>query len=114
MFTKEMIIEALEQLGLEHDNPERLEKYLLNFGYATREQTPTEALLANLDSWVQDEQDNYQGEYESGADFCQWLADEIGDVHNTADWLVIDWEATWERAIRFDYTFQSGYVWRNH
>ena len=57
----------------------------------------------------------YQGQYDSGASFAEATVEELGEVSkDTASWIVIDWEASWERGLRFDYHItESGHVFRN-
>ena len=52
--------------------------------------------------------DRYQGCYESTADFAQEFADSMG--YSVPDFVVVDWEATWEQSLRYDYTAcEEGY-----
>ena len=44
----------------------------------------------------------YQGHYQSEADFAE---EYINMVHrDVSDYVVVDWEATWERNFRYDFT----------
>ena len=48
--------------------------------------------------------DAWQGQWDSGADFAQHIADDGGDIpQNLPAWLVIDWEASWNCNLRHDY-----------
>ena len=57
----------------------------------------------------------YQGQHNSGADFAEELANDLGAVsEENASWICIDWDATWERSLRHDYHItDSGHVFRN-
>ena len=57
----------------------------------------------------------YQGQFDSGAAFAEHTADELGEVpESIASWIVIDWEASWDRGLRHDYHItDSGHVFRN-
>jgi antirestriction protein len=49
-------------------------------------------------------QDAYQGTADSEADFCEQLSEDIGDIpKDFPNYIVIDWEATWNSSLRFDY-----------
>lgn len=45
--------------------------------------------------------DAYIGKWDSGAEYAQESAD--GHLPELPAWLVIDWEATWERSLRHNY-----------
>ena len=46
--------------------------------------------------------ERYQGHYQSEADFAEEYVSEVhGDV---PDYVVVDWEQTWERNLRYDFT----------
>ena len=47
--------------------------------------------------------DAYRGTYDSGADFAEEYYNHVyGDVPS---FLVVDWEATWEQSLRYDFDF---------
>lgn len=52
-------------------------------------------------SYVEDCDEKYRGCYESTADFAEEFYNEISDVPSA---LVIDWEATYDSSLRYDYT----------
>ena len=50
--------------------------------------------------------DAYMGQYESGAEFAQSIAEDCGDVpRGMSSWIEIDWKASWDN-LSFDY-FES-------
>ena len=52
--------------------------------------------------------DSYQGQYESGAEFAQNLAEDCGDVpRGMSSWIEIDWKASWDN-LDYDYVECSG------
>lgn len=55
----------------------------------------------------------YQGQWDSGAAFAEHDSEQhVPD--SFPNWMVIDWEATWERNLRHDYHITSGgHVFRN-
>lgn len=51
--------------------------------------------------------DRYRGVYESTADFAEEYYSDISDIPAA---LVIDWEATWDTSLRYDFTAcEAGY-----
>lgn len=53
---------------------------------------------------IDDFRDAYQGTWNSEADFCEQMAEDCGDIpKDFPSWIAIDWEATWNRNLRFDY-----------
>ena len=60
--------------------------------------------------------DAYQGQYESGAEFAQQMAEDWGDVgRNTASWIEIDWTASWDNLSQYDYVECSdGHIFSNY
>ena len=52
--------------------------------------------------------DSYQGQYDSGADFAQNLAEDCCMVpREMSGWIEIDWKASWDN-LDYDYTEGSG------
>jgi antirestriction protein len=63
-------------------------------------------------SYVEDCDEKYRGEYRSEADFTEEFYNEVyGEVPS---FLVVDWEATWESSMRYDFTFCNGYVFSDN
>lgn len=61
--------------------------------------------------------DSFVGTYDDGADFAETLADECGDIpKDLSSWVVIDWEASWQRNLRHDYStsYHDGQLWIFH
>lgn len=55
----------------------------------------------------------YQGQFDSGAAFAQHTYDDL-IPDKVPDWMVIDWQATWDRNLRHNYHItDSGHVFRN-
>ena len=58
----------------------------------------------DLPALIAEEQEAYWGEFESGADFAQDITEHIDPLPDgLPDWIVIDWEASWERNLRHDF-----------
>ena len=77
-------------------------------GYAA-----VDALIGEMGSVsdIQDCEDRYRGEYRSEADFAEEYYSELYDVPCA---LVVDWEATWETSLRYDFTFCDGHVFSDY
>ena len=58
-------------------------------------------------SYAEHTEDAYYGAYDSGADFAEEYYNNIGDVPS---FLVVDWEATWEQNLSYEFYFVGGYV----
>lgn len=57
-------------------------------------------------SYVENVEDAYRGHYDSEADFTEEF---YSDKEIPVD-LVIDWQATWDQNLRYDFDFVDGYV----
>jgi antirestriction protein len=62
-------------------------------------------------SYVENCDDKYRGEYRTEADFAEEYYSDLYDVPCA---LVVDWEATWETSLRYDFTFCDGYVFSDY
>ena len=52
--------------------------------------------------------ESYQGQYDSGAEFAEQLAQDCCEVpRNMSSWIEIDWKASWDN-LDYDYTEGSG------
>ncbi len=60
---------------------------------------------------VEHAEEAYVGEYRSEADFAEEYTSE---QYNIPDFVVIDWEATFQQNLRYDFTFVNGYVFRTY
>ena len=77
-----------------------------------------EAVLAYLQdediSCLSSFSEAYMGEWESGAEFAQNIAEDCGDIgRNMASWIEIDWKASWEN-LEYDYEMINGFVFRHY
>ena len=58
-------------------------------------------------SYVEDCDEKYRGVYASTEDFAEEFYSEMYSIPNE---IVVDWEATWESSLRYDYTAcEKGY-----
>ena len=60
-------------------------------------------------------EDFHQGQYNSGAEFAQQMAEDCGDIgRNMAGWIEIDWEASWNN-LSYDYVeCGDGHIFGNY
>ncbi len=78
-----------------------------------------------VDAFVEEEgfcdvehcEDAYVGTYVDGATFAEELSEEMGE--SIPDWIVVDWDMTWERGLSYDYTlvekgFRNCYIFRKY
>lgn len=53
---------------------------------------------------IDDFRDAYQGTADSEADFAEQTAEDCGEIpKDLPAWIVIDWQASWNCGLRFDY-----------
>ena len=76
-----------------------------------------EAFLENFDiADISSLEDFYQGQYNSGAEFAQQMAEDCGDVpRNMSSWIEIDWSASWDNLSQYDYVESTdGHIFSNY
>jgi hypothetical protein len=68
---------------------------------------------------IEDCDERYQGCFENPADFAESFYDEMG--YNIPSEIVVDWEATWDSGLRYDFTscndgtsYRSCHIFRDH
>ena len=66
-------------------------------------------------STIENFEDMYQGQYDSGADFAEQIASDCGYVKdNLPSWIEINWEKTWDN-LSYDYTeLLGGHIFNNN
>jgi hypothetical protein len=58
-------------------------------------------------------EDAYQGRYDSEADFAeQFTTDVYG--YDAPSFVVVDWQATWDSGLRYDFDFEDGFVFNKN
>ena len=57
--------------------------------------------------------DAYQGEYKDGAEFAESL---VADCYSMdmPSWVEVDWQATWDNALSYDYSESDGHIFNNN
>ncbi len=80
-----------------------------------------DALISELGdvSYIEDCDERYQGFFDNEAEFAEHYHNEMGDY--VPDGIVVDWEATWETNLRYDFTacddgstYRPCHVFRDH
>ena len=56
-------------------------------------------------------EDAFVGCYSSEADFVEEYIENVLEV-DILTWICVDYQATWDFSVRFDFTFVDGYVFR--
>jgi hypothetical protein len=54
----------------------------------------------------------YEGYYDRVEDFVENYLENLGE--NIPSWIVVDYEATWNASLRFDYNEEDGYYFRSN
>lgn len=106
-----------EELGLEHEDYERLASYVsLVRTYPIPDGDTSDYVRENLTKWIEQEQEAYFGTFNTPEDFTRDYIENYVE-YNTPNWVVIDYEQTWNSNLRHDFHFEafgygdSGYVW---
>ncbi len=73
-----------------------------------------DAVAAFLDNFniedINNFNDAYQGQWDSGAEFAQNLAEDCCEVpREMSSWIEIDWKSSWEN-LSYDYFESDGYI----
>jgi hypothetical protein len=75
-----------------------------------------DAVDAFLEIWEESDldgfKDSYQGRYDSEADFAEQTTIDCYGL-DVPSYVVIDWQATWDQGLRYDYEFADGFVFAN-
>lgn len=63
-------------------------------------------------SYVENVSEAYRGSYDSEAEFAEEFTNEIHGEMPT--YVVIDWQATWDQNLRYDFDFVDGFVFSSN
>ena len=110
------IREFIEQYGVEAYSDGH---YMTWCELTERSGADTEAVEAFVDEFgiqnLESFEDAYRGEYDSEEDFAQQYFDNmyssVGQLEGVG--LVVDWQATWDTNLRYDFSYNNGYVFRS-
>jgi hypothetical protein len=95
---------AFRWAAMDDDDKELIAAYQDAFGYE----------IDDADDILETARDAFAGNADSTADFAESMATETGSIPaDLPNWLVIDWEATWNCNLRYDYaeTYYNGKHW---
>lgn len=99
----------ITETELEFDDVEQEEKFEeLCENYP---QKAVEIYYENIGNF-DDFEEAYEGEFESEAHFTEEMIANICDS-NLPSWIVIDYQATWDSMLRYDYWEEGNYFFRN-
>jgi len=105
---KSQRIKEETETHLEFDDEEQEEKFLeLCESYP---QKAVEVYYENIGNF-DDFEEAYEGEFDSEAHFTEEMIANMGE--NIPSWIVIDYQQTYDSALRFDYWNEEGYFFRN-
>jgi hypothetical protein len=67
----------------------------------------------DIEEWMEDMHDRYEGHFANDAEFAESMADAIGAVDDNAAWPLnyIDWERA-AQDLMYDYYEENGYYFR--
>ena len=57
--------------------------------------------------------DAYQGHYDDGASFAESLVNDCYSMEMPS-WVEVDWQATWDNALSYDYSESDGHIFNNN
>lgn len=81
---------------LDHEERLRLALYAYEGGWSL--------VPEDMPLFIGQEQEAYWGEFETGGDFARYCVEEFTPLPDgMPDWLIVDWEASWERNLRHDF-----------
>ena len=103
-------LEVLEDFIKEHGESnfnDYIEEYLQAVDQYGEEVVESFLEIFDIDS-IGSLSDAYMGQYDSGAEFAQSIAEDCGEVpRDMPSWIEIDWKASWDN-LSYDYTEGSG------
>jgi antirestriction protein len=84
--------QLFDYLNMDEDDRKLLDMYAEATGYGIEDIT------------LRDAQDKFYGTADSEADFAEQIAEDCGEIpKDLPSWIVIDWEASWNCNLRYDY-----------
>jgi hypothetical protein len=57
-------------------------------------------------------EESYEGQFDNVRDFVEYILDTVGE--EIPSWITVDYEATWNASLRFDYNEEDGYYFRSN
>jgi hypothetical protein len=94
---------------IEFDDEEQEEQFLeLCVNYPQKALEIYYENIGNFDEF----EEAYQGEYDSEAHFTEEIIADISE-RQLPSWIVVDYQATWDSSMRFDYWEEDNYFFQN-
>jgi len=125
MTMTDSITELFEELVADGNDADDLQAFIDKYGKSefsdyieeylqAIDESSEEAVEAFLDNFNIEDigyfTDAYQGQWDSGAEFAQNLAEDCCEVpRDMSGWIEIDWKASWEN-LSYDYFECNGYI----
>ena len=93
------------------------DKSFNNFNVSDIDSPASDEFIEDFDvGTIENFEDMYQGQYDSGADFAEQIATDCGYItRDLPSWIEIDWQKTWDNALSYDYTeLIGGHIFNNN
>lgn len=116
----EAMITFIDEMGSEADFIAWYETYV-EMGEAIGYEA-VDALIEEIDIEAVDGCDErYQGCFDNEKEFAEYFYNEMGAYRDIPDGIVVDWEATWETSLYYDFTacrdghsYKPCHIFRDH
>jgi hypothetical protein len=105
LLTVKGLLDVKESADISDENQETYDRLCGDYGQ--------DAIDAFLEIYDENDlgnfEDAYQGSYDSESDFAEQFTIDCYGL-DIPSFVVVDWQATWEVGLRYDYDFQDGFV----
>ena len=109
LLTAKGLFDKKESADISDENQELYDELSNRYG--------EDAIDAFLEIYDEDDlgnfEDAYQGGYESEADFAEQFTTDCYGL-DIPSFVIVDWQATWDQGLRYDYNFQDGFVFSSN
>ena len=108
-------LEVLEDFIKEHGESnftDYIEEYLQAVDQYGEEVVESFIEIFDIDS-IGSLSDAYQGRYTDGAEFAESIVSECYSMEMPS-WVEVDWQATWDNALSYDYSESDGHIFNNN
>jgi len=109
LLTVKGLLDKKEPADISDENQELYDELSNRYG--------EDAIDAFLEIYDEDDlgnfEDAYQGGYESEADFAEQFTTDCYGL-DIPSFVIVDWQATWDQGLRYDYNFQDGFVFSSN
>jgi len=109
LLTVKGLLDKKEPADISDENQELYDELCNRYG--------ADAVDAFLEIYDEDDlnsfEDAYQGAYDSEAEFAEQFTTDCYGL-DIPSFVIVDWQATWEVGLRYDYDFQDGFVFASN